>query len=105
MIRRPPRSTLFPYTTLFRSCRTVDQADLTALLRRHCAALTLLQRFREEQDGRERGPEVVCEVHDEIEPVRARQAGREILGLGLGRQPRPGRGDRPAAPFSRIAPP
>src|SRR2546427_9235111 len=27
MIRRPPRSTLFPYTTLFRS---VDWADLTA---------------------------------------------------------------------------
>src|SRR5438105_8326634 len=23
MIRRPPRSTLFPYTTLFRSCRPV----------------------------------------------------------------------------------
>src|SRR3712207_7381225 len=23
MIRRPPRSTLFPYTTLFRSCREV----------------------------------------------------------------------------------
>src|SRR5438874_10322198 len=23
MLRRPPRSTLFPYTTLFRSCRTV----------------------------------------------------------------------------------
>src|SRR2546426_4115569 len=26
MIRRPPRSTLFPYTTLFRSC--VPQADV-----------------------------------------------------------------------------
>src|SRR3989449_6441131 len=26
MIRRPPRSTLFPYTTLFRSCR-VRRAD------------------------------------------------------------------------------
>src|SRR2546430_4254416 len=25
MIRRPPRSTLFPYTTLFRSTVTVDQ--------------------------------------------------------------------------------
>src|SRR2546422_5368180 len=25
MIRRPPRSTLFPYTTLFRSLRGVDQ--------------------------------------------------------------------------------
>src|SRR2546426_10153766 len=27
MIRRPPRSTLFPYTTLFRSGRGVAQAD------------------------------------------------------------------------------
>src|SRR3989475_13226800 len=26
MIRRPPRSTLFPYTTLFRSLRVVEQA-------------------------------------------------------------------------------
>src|SRR3712207_7388877 len=25
MIRRPPRSTLFPYTTLFRSCRQVAE--------------------------------------------------------------------------------
>src|SRR5258708_19939151 len=25
MIRRPPRSTLFPYTTLFRSARSVDE--------------------------------------------------------------------------------
>src|SRR5260370_18370579 len=33
MIRRPPRSTLFPYTTLFRSCDmrcTVGQGDNTA---------------------------------------------------------------------------
>src|SRR3989449_11359482 len=27
MIRRPPRSTLFPYTTLFRSLRTSREAD------------------------------------------------------------------------------
>src|SRR5438105_12139735 len=25
MLRRPPRSTLFPYTTLFRSCRTTSR--------------------------------------------------------------------------------
>src|SRR3712207_8183029 len=25
MIRRPPRSTLFPYTTLFRSCKVADE--------------------------------------------------------------------------------
>src|SRR5947207_14825911 len=33
MIRRPPRSTLFPYTTLFRSHRSGDRL----LLRRHQA--------------------------------------------------------------------
>src|SRR2546425_6978578 len=27
MIRRPPRSTLFPYTTLFRSVKVVDDYD------------------------------------------------------------------------------
>src|SRR2546429_2522091 len=27
MIRRPPRSTLFPYTTLFRSARIVETAN------------------------------------------------------------------------------
>src|SRR3712207_7341283 len=27
MIRRPPRSTLFPYTTLFRSARVLSQLD------------------------------------------------------------------------------
>src|SRR3989454_4777225 len=45
MIRRPPRSTLFPYTTLFRSLhvrQTRDRRDLdalleTKLLRRHGA--------------------------------------------------------------------
>src|SRR2546422_10720731 len=27
MIRRPPRSTLFPYTTLFRSVKQLEQSD------------------------------------------------------------------------------
>src|SRR6201990_3696691 len=31
MIRRPPRSTLFPYTTLFRSPRVVDGDDVALL--------------------------------------------------------------------------
>src|SRR5256885_12222415 len=33
MIRRPPRSTLFPYTTLFRSHAAVLHADRHAVLR------------------------------------------------------------------------
>src|SRR5256884_681144 len=36
MIRRPPRSTLFPYTTLFRSpCRKISEAAARVLLRYH----------------------------------------------------------------------
>ena len=31
MIRRPPRSTLFPYTTLFRSYRFLAPAGITGL--------------------------------------------------------------------------
>src|SRR2546422_5310707 len=31
MIRRPPRSTLFPYTTLFRSRRAADRLQLEAV--------------------------------------------------------------------------
>src|SRR3712207_8989496 len=38
MIRRPPRSTLFPYTTLFRS--TLESGDLRAI------AVTSAQRMR-----------------------------------------------------------
>src|SRR3989337_2567143 len=34
MIRRPPRSTLFPYTTLFRSSLVVVRGDVIAFLRR-----------------------------------------------------------------------
>src|SRR2546426_1835823 len=33
MIRRPPRSTLFPYTTLFRSFQLLDLSRKTGLLR------------------------------------------------------------------------
>src|SRR5256885_13161258 len=47
MIRRPPRSTLFPYTTLFRSqseqvgaqCRRLQQATRRLLCPRHQKAL------------------------------------------------------------------
>src|SRR6266542_6711767 len=33
MIRRPPRSTLFPYTTLFRSLNRITKEELESLLR------------------------------------------------------------------------
>src|SRR2546426_6078264 len=35
MIRRPPRSTLFPYTTLFRSAVHVEKSNLAETVRVH----------------------------------------------------------------------
>src|SRR2546425_5042843 len=63
MIRRPPRSTLFPYTTLFRSVAVVVAAadpvvprrNLPAKphdLRRECATLAGRVRFRRGTTGR-----------------------------------------------------
>src|SRR5204863_6535086 len=49
MIRRPPRSTLFPYTTLFRS--EIEEAGKESALQRRRAALVLrlLIDFRSEE--------------------------------------------------------
>src|SRR2546427_2131027 len=58
MIRRPPRSTLFPYTTLFRSWRHVPLADRRhrrdAERRRRCGGDRL--RSRVARRGLGRGP-------------------------------------------------
>src|SRR2546430_8702731 len=56
MIRRPPRSTLFPYTTLFRSLRLLR--DLAAPLGEELARLLAgLGRQQEGRRGAERCPE------------------------------------------------
>src|SRR5256885_16184790 len=56
MIRRPPRSTLFPYTTLFRSLRG-EQMDLS---RTQAAGVRDLKHFLE---FAERGPRALAESH------------------------------------------
>src|SRR2546422_4921698 len=43
MIRRPPRSTLFPYTTLFRSLRRVGQFDRSDERRVQVVIMKLVQ--------------------------------------------------------------
>src|SRR3712207_7718893 len=45
MIRRPPRSTLFPYTTLFRSRRQADQAVTRPFFRAYAGSGLVIQRF------------------------------------------------------------
>src|SRR3712207_7343000 len=54
MIRRPPRSTLFPYTTLFRSCdyvlRPVDGHELRARARNQIRRRRYEERLRSDLD-------------------------------------------------------
>src|SRR2546421_4899417 len=50
MIRRPPRSTLFPYTTLFRSCER-PAAILSYNSFAECLFLLILRRSAEESFG------------------------------------------------------
>src|SRR3712207_7610356 len=49
MIRRPPRSTLFPYTTLFRSNRGTDKQD------RDCGLRQIDCRAKQRSEGHENG--------------------------------------------------
>src|SRR5258707_6952545 len=45
MIRRPPRSTLFPYTTLFRSRREEEESGMKSRAGRNAIAGCLLMAF------------------------------------------------------------
>src|SRR3712207_7114034 len=76
MIRRPPRSTLFPYTTLFRSLRPgaavrpvvlPAEADLTVVVERHQPAV------------RDRGPVGVAgEVGQHLPRLRSEEHTSEL---------------------------
>src|SRR5436305_10115038 len=53
MIRRPPRSTLFPYTTLFRSAKPVYNARIHTLIRSGAFAIRKLElEVSTDSDGR-----------------------------------------------------
>src|SRR2546422_8392112 len=69
MIRRPPRSTLFPYTTLFRSRR--------ATLRHNGAQLPV---YGEILTFEERETAIPCVVADaEVAGLRVRRADRTVM--------------------------
>src|SRR2546429_1373930 len=61
MIRRPPRSTLFPYTTLFRSGIHDLEAGVGTPLDHAAAELDLLVRIVEVHDG-QRDPGIAARV-------------------------------------------
>src|SRR5689334_24851613 len=65
MIRRPPRSTLFPYTTLFRSGVSVDVAGV----RGFCPASQLDARFVEDLSVYVRSEEHTSELQSQFHLV------------------------------------
>src|SRR5256885_6944832 len=68
MIRRPPRSTLFPYTTLFRSRRPERGRDVQQLIRiQHLArAAVAVGQHRLRSDG--------AHAHEQRQPRRRRRS-------------------------------
>src|SRR5256885_12979552 len=86
MIRRPPRSTLFPYTTLFRSVRGAHAGGDRSAERRGVTA----RRRPAHAEGR-RQP-----AHDAPPAAQARRA-RRLTSIGCGASDRPPfeRGRRP----------
>src|SRR3989442_6311495 len=73
MIRRPPRSTLFPYTTLFRSLDEVgrntgarildlDADGLTVATRAHRQAVVVAFRSEEHTSELQSRPHLVCRL-------------------------------------------
>src|SRR3712207_9278458 len=83
MIRRPPRSTLFPYTTLFRSLAPAAPAAATAL------GLGGDQRLRHLAQGlghaaargRQRHGHAAVDGHVDVAVVRQLEAHLEVEGL------------------------
>src|SRR3712207_5052278 len=87
MIRRPPRSTLFPYTTLFRSTRVIQQdvfdfaGEPKELLEQ--AEAKLYRIAHDEHSGELRSIEAV--LHDELEKLeRVSREGVALTGTPSG---------------------
>src|SRR5436190_17382102 len=90
MLRRPPSSTLFPYTTLFRSCETQDRAGETGCghVRSFVGACDLLE-LRSEEHTSESSHTVISYA---VFCLKKKTAGRqELHPLRLP----PGTGDTP----------
>src|SRR2546422_5395460 len=69
MIRRPPRSTLFPYTTLFRSCLELKGAPLLGDERWANERVVLVSREQVPRHHHERSEEHTSELQSRLHLV------------------------------------
>src|SRR3712207_8648881 len=92
MIRRPPRSTLFPYTTLFRSNPEVLEPAQHAVLLAGRSLRQLLQ--REDIAGLDHEPD------DVAGQAALRHLGEAVVGIGRAHRSTPVTPKTPLPPFS-----
>src|SRR2546427_449055 len=92
MIRRPPRSTLFPYTTLFRSQGVVEARGVAPLGPNHGSQAVHARAPQRRRQGRLAGAHRVAippegvdlpVVGEEAERLRQRPAGARVGGVAL----------------------
>src|SRR5438477_6213054 len=91
MIRRPPRSTLFPYTTLFRSCPTGPECDRRA--GDECWCLV-------PEDGPPRSEEHTSELQSHVNLVCRLLLEKKKSSSFMSKMPRCMRGMRPKCMYS-----
>src|SRR3712207_9062407 len=84
MIRRPPRSTLFPYTTLFRSCADLDE-EVSAFRDRSLAETAFPYVFLDATYCKARVNRRVVSQAVVIATGVAADGHREVLGCAVGR--------------------
>src|SRR2546422_3566987 len=79
MIRRPPRSTLFPYTTLFRSSGTLDKFIGDAIMALWGAPIA-------HEDDADRAMQCALDQLKALEKMNAmwREKGRQEIAIGVG---------------------
>src|SRR3989442_8058777 len=77
MIRRPPRSTLFPYTTLFRSCTKPD--DLAEIVERPSVARGATERAQVHHRSEEHTSELQSRPHLVCRLLLEKKKQRELI--------------------------
>src|SRR2546422_2555244 len=80
MIRRPPRSTLFPYTTLFRSGRPVATISQASVLPKALASSRSANRSEEHTSELQSRLHLVCRLLLEKKKTQERRPSRRRRG-------------------------
>src|SRR3989449_11251463 len=84
MIRRPPRSTLFPYTTLFRSVRESGKSVPTVARELDLTETALRSWVRQAEIDAGRGPAGALTTDERAELAGLRRGGRALrMGRGI----------------------